>query len=112
STTTNGTGLGSAKLRRHLLDCYAELTVSVDAVGPVHDRLRGWAGGYASLERNVLQLAKEKQARRGGPLLRANVLLMRETIPGFEDLCFKLADWGIEEITFNQLGGNDRPEFY
>jgi hypothetical protein len=44
--------------------------------------------------------------------LRANVLLMRETLAGFEQLCGELAGWGIEEITFNQLGGNDRPEFY
>jgi MoaA/NifB/PqqE/SkfB family radical SAM enzyme len=40
------------------------------------------------------------------------VLLMRETIADFEPLCTRLANWGIEEITFNQLGGNDRPEFY
>lgn len=30
----------------------------------------------------------------------------------FPALCEELASWGIQEITFNQLGGRDRPEFY
>ena len=112
STTTNGTCLSSPKVREHLLDCYSELTVSVDGIGIAHDNLRGWTGGYASLERNVMKLAKEKQTRGNGLVLRANVLLMRQTIGGLENLCLGLARWGIEEITVNQLGGNDRPEFY
>src|SRR5262249_15697407 len=52
------------------------------------------------------------RCRKHGPILKANVLLMRDTIAGFEQLCHRLAGWGIEEVTFNQLGGNDRPEFY
>jgi AdoMet-dependent heme synthase len=112
STTTNGTTLGAPEVRRHLLEHYAELTVSVDGIGAVHDRLRGWPGGFASLRRNVSALASEKRMAGGGPRLRANVVLMRDTVAGFERLCGELADWGIEEITFNQLGGNDRPEFF
>ena len=112
STTTNGTCLGSAKMRAHLIEHYSELTISVDAAGHLHDELRGWPGGYAYLQRNVSALAREKTIAGGGPVLRANVLLMRQTLPGFEQLCAELARWGIEEITFNQLGGNDRPEFY
>jgi hypothetical protein len=27
-------------------------------------------------------------------------------------LCREVAAWGVCELTFNQLGGNDRPEFY
>ena len=27
-------------------------------------------------------------------------------------MCYELADWGIDIITFNQLGGRDRPEYY
>ena len=49
---------------------------------------------------------------RHGPRLRANVVLMRNTIADFEALCMELAGWGIAEITFNQLGGRDRPEFF
>ena len=112
STTTNGTSLASPAVRAHLLEHYSELTVSVDAIGALHDQLRGWQGGYATLRRNVTALAEEKRARGQGPVLRANVLLMQETLAGFEQLCGELASWGIEELTFNQLGGNDRPEFY
>jgi AdoMet-dependent heme synthase len=112
STTTNGTRLKSAAVRAHVLEYYSELTISVDAVGKLYDELRGWPGGFESLARDVTKLGKEKRMRGRGPILRANVLLMRETLPRFEELCVRLADWGIEEITFNQLGGNDRPEFY
>jgi MoaA/NifB/PqqE/SkfB family radical SAM enzyme len=112
STTTNGTSLASTDVRTHLLEYYSELTVSIDALGSLHDSLRGWQGAFASLERSVTALAEEKRSCHRGPILRANVLLMRETIADFEPLCLRLANWGIEEITFNQLGGNDRPEFY
>jgi hypothetical protein len=37
---------------------------------------------------------------------------MRENIHAFEAFCMEIADWGIRELTFNQLGGIDRPEFY
>jgi MoaA/NifB/PqqE/SkfB family radical SAM enzyme len=112
SATTNGTTLGSAAVRNHVRDHYSELTVSVDGIGAVHDRLRFWPGGYAALRRSVRQLAEAKRTARRGPRLRANVILMRQTIAEFEPLCFELADWGMEEITFNQLGGRDRPEFF
>jgi MoaA/NifB/PqqE/SkfB family radical SAM enzyme len=111
STTTNGTPLASAAVRTHIVEHYSELTISVDGIGAVHDNLRGWHGGYAHLQRATRALHAERQARGRGPLLRANVILMRETIGEFDRLCGELADWGIEEITFNQLGGDDRPEF-
>jgi len=111
STTTNGTSLGSASVRSHILEHYSELTVSVDGIGGIHDALRGWRGGFAHLRRAIPRLVAEREVRGQGPLLRANVVLMRDTIGGFEALCAELADWGIDEITFNQLGGDDRPEF-
>jgi AdoMet-dependent heme synthase len=111
STTTNGTALGSGALRQHILDCYAELTVSVDGIGPVHDRLRAWPDGFVSLRGNVRRLALAR-IRDRRPLLRVNSVLMRGTIRGFPGLCRELAGWGIDEITFNQLGGIDRPGFY
>ena len=112
SATTNGTALGSASVRELILAYYTELTVSVDGVGSVHDGLRGWRGGYAALRDAVVQLAEAKRTNQHGPLLRANVVLMRQTLSEFEKLCVELAGWGIEEITFNQLGGRDRPEFF
>jgi MoaA/NifB/PqqE/SkfB family radical SAM enzyme len=111
STTTNGTSLGSAAVRAHISEHYAELTVSVDGIGRVHDDLRGWRGGFARLTRDVPMLIAERDARGHGPRVRVNVVLMRGTVTAFEALCDEVADWGIDEITFNQLGGQDRPEF-
>jgi AdoMet-dependent heme synthase len=112
SATTNGTTLGSPGARAHVLEHYAELTVSVDAVGPLHDELRGWSGGFTRLRRCLEALAADRVRVGAGPLLRVNVVLMRDTVTDFPALCRELARWGVEEITFNQLGGNDRPEFY
>ena len=112
SATTNGTTLRSAAVREHILAHYTELTVSVDGIGPVHDELRGWRGGYAALREAVMHLAEAKRQQQVGPRLRANVVLMRDTISDFAPLCLDLASWGLEEITFNQLGGRDRPEFF
>jgi MoaA/NifB/PqqE/SkfB family radical SAM enzyme len=112
STTTNGTPLVSASLRAHLVECYDELTVSVDAIGAAHERLRGWPGGYERLRRSVAALLEERRASGRGPRLRANVVLMRGNLAGFEALCGELAAWGVDEITFNQLGGVERPEFF
>lgn len=112
STTTNGTTLHRAETRRHLIEHYAELTLSVDGSAPKHDALRGKAGLFDQVRRAVLLLVQEKAAASRGPLLRANVVLMRDTISDFPALCHELAAWGLEEITCNQLGGIDRPEFY
>lgn len=112
STTTNGTTLGSPEVRRHLLDHYAELTVSVDARGDDHDRLRGSPGLYATLARNIRLLADEAVALAKPIKLRVNIVLMKQTVGTFAELCEEIAGWGIQEISFNQLGGNDRPEFY
>ena len=112
STTTNGTPLGSAVVRDHIIEHYSELTVSVDGIGTVHDDLRGWRGGFAHLRRVIPMLVAERQRHGRGPLLRVNVVLMRDTVGDFERLSSELADWGIDEITFNQLGGDDRPEYF
>lgn len=112
SATTNGTPLGSAVVRDHIIEHYSELTVSIDGLGTLHDDLRGWHGGFAHLRRMIPMLVTERLKRGCGPLLRVNVVLMRDTVGGFERLCSELADWGIDEITFNQLGGDDRPEFF
>ena len=74
--------------------------------------MRGWSGGFEKLRRRVPALAAEAKAT-GSPLkLRANIVLMHQTVAAFPALCEELASWGITELTFNQLGGRDRPEFY
>ncbi len=112
SLTTNGTRLHHSDVRALLVEHYAEITISVDGDGAAHDKLRGKPGLYDALARAVKRLAADKRAAGKGPRLRANVVLMRHTIAGFAGLCRDLTGWGIEEITFNQLGGADRPEFF
>ena len=112
SATTNGTALCSATAREHVLAHFAELTFSVDGIGSAHDELRGQPGNFAALREAAVWIAGTKRRQSHGPRLRANIVLMRQTLSRFEELCLELAGWGIEEITFNQLGGRDRPEFF
>ena len=111
SATTNGTTLGQAKAQDLVLRLFAELTVSVDGFADFHDPMRGWAGGFDKLRDAVKALATRRQSR-AALRLRANVVLMRQNLHAFPSLCEALSDWGIDEITFNALGGRDRPEFY
>jgi radical SAM protein with 4Fe4S-binding SPASM domain len=49
----------------------------------------------------------------GAPLkLRVNTVLMRQNVAYFAELCETLASWGVDEISYNPLGGRDRPEFF
>ncbi len=112
SATTNGSTLGSPSVRRHLCEAYKELTISVDGLSSFHDPMRGWPGGFAKLRLWVPTLASEARALGSRLKLRANVVLMRQNVADFAELCAELAAWGITEITYNQLGGRDRPEFY
>ncbi|MCW4455535.1 radical SAM protein [Flavobacterium sp. MXW15] len=109
SATTNGTTLHRPGEVEAILASFDELTVSVDGLAATHERLRGWPGGWRRLAEGVRRLADARAPRFR---LRANVVLMRDTLPEFAELCGHLADWGMDEITFNQLGGRDRPEFH
>jgi MoaA/NifB/PqqE/SkfB family radical SAM enzyme len=112
SVTTNGTALASPAVRARLIADFAEVTVSVDGLEPFHDAIRGWRGGWTALARGVRALADETRRAGGGPRLRANVVVMRDNVGQLEPLADALAGWGVEELTINQLGGNDRPEFH
>ncbi len=112
SLTTNGTTLGSAKVRQLLLDRFDEITLSIDGFEDVHDGLRGWRGAFEKLRVGISKLREERESMGVSCRLRANIVLMRRNLGRFAELCHTLADWGIEEITFNQLGGRDRPEFF
>ncbi len=112
SATTNGTPLGSPDLGRHLLDHYAELTVSLDSPDTVHDALRGWPGGFASLRTNLRTLAHARSAQHRPLRLRINTVLLRATLPSFPALAREIATWGVDELTFNLLGSRDRPAYF
>ncbi|MEK7326340.1 MAG: radical SAM protein, partial [Chloroflexota bacterium] len=110
--TTNGTALKSESVRRHLVEDFDQLTISIDGLGAFHDRGRDAPGLFEQLRLNILSLREMKISAGRGPLLRVNTILMRDNIGAFEQLCETVAAWGIEELTFNALGGRDRPEFF
>lgn len=112
SATTNGSSLGNARARRHILDHYEEITFSLDGFADFHDAMRGRAGAYARLEAGVRALCAERAATGARLKMRINVVLMRDNIADFADLCREVAGWGVDEVSFNQLGGRDRPEFW
>ncbi|GAA4013215.1 hypothetical protein GCM10022280_09240 [Sphingomonas swuensis] len=112
SITTNGTTLGAPRVRAELIRRYREVTISIDGLADFHDTMRGWPGAFAKLAQNVPALIAERDQAGASLKVRANVVLMRENIAQFETLCRNLSDWGVDEISFNQLGGRDRPEFF
>ncbi|PJG46277.1 hypothetical protein CAF53_18960 [Sphingobium sp. LB126] len=112
SLTTNGTRLCSPRVRAQLVRHYREITVSVDGVADFHDAMRGWWGAFDKLSQTLPALVAERDAAGARLKVRVNVVLMRDNIAAFPALCRVLAGWGVDEISFNQLGGRDRPEFY
>lgn len=107
--TTNGLLLASPETRRLLIETHEQATISIDGLAAFHDRVRGQPGLFARLQAIV---AAFRQEAPGCVLLRVNTVLMRGNIGGFAEFCEEMAEWGFDELTFNQLGGNDRPEFY
>jgi MoaA/NifB/PqqE/SkfB family radical SAM enzyme len=106
--TTNGWQLSSRALIEHLAQNYSEVTISVDGMARFHETARGAPGLWERLRGAVGELRdpRYRQGRPGGgPLLRANTILMRSNLCDFEALCEAVAGWGIEEVTFNALGG-------
>jgi MoaA/NifB/PqqE/SkfB family radical SAM enzyme len=110
--TTNGTAIKSAEARQRLVDDFAELTISMDGLGPIHDELRGAPDLFEQLRASLKSLRDLKSRLARGPRLHVNTILMRDNIFAFEDLCREVAGWGVEQLTYNALGGRDRLEFY
>ncbi len=111
--TTNGRGLADRRRLRWVTDALDEITVSLDGPPRLHDELRGRAG----LGELVLRAIRELRAERGSggghaPLVRVNTVLLRRNVDAFGELCELVASAGADELTFNALGGNDRPEFF
>lgn len=109
--TTNGTHLW-----RHLdliTKHYSLITLSLDGPSNFHDALRGAPGLTADLQTAVREIKNRKESDGVGPEIRVNTVLMRSNLCGFGELLAKLCGWGVDSVTFNALGGWDRPgEFY
>ena len=110
--TTNGTALSQAAVRRRLVEDFDELTLSVDGPPALHDRLRAAPGLHAQLRAGVARLRELKERAQRGPRLRVNMVLMHDNVRLLEEVGHTAAAWGVEELTFNALGGRDRPEFF
>lgn len=110
--TTNGVPLESRAVRESLIEDYSVVTVSVDGTGEFHDAARNALGLFERIRHNVRILRAEADDAKSDLILRANTILMRGNVAAFELLCREVATWGITELTFNQLGGYDRPKFY
>jgi MoaA/NifB/PqqE/SkfB family radical SAM enzyme len=111
SVTTNGTALSDAARRQQLVEDFAEVTLSVDGDATAHDAVRG-AGQHAALRAVIEDLRDRKTALGRGPVLRANTVLRRSNLKELEALGSELARWGVEELTFNALGGEPEDPYF
>lgn len=107
--TTNGLALHNDSVRQTALKLFRQITVSVDGLAEHHDQLRKQSGMFQRLKETCALIQAERDPRR--TLLRVNTVLTRTNIDSFGEFCWQLCEWHIDEVTFNPLGGNDRPEF-
>jgi AdoMet-dependent heme synthase len=112
SVTTNGTRLGDPALRQRLIEDFAEVTLSVDGLGAVHDTVRDRPGLYVNLQAVLADLHARKAALGRGPVLRVNTVLRHSNVRALEALGEALAAVGVEELTFNPLGGEPGDPFF
>lgn len=110
--TTNGTSLDRDHIRATLIGHYSSVTISVDGFSDFHNFHRGEAGLFEKIKCSIGSMTKEISAANSPLKLRINTILMRSNLEDFESFCMEVADWGVEELTFNQLGGYERTEFY
>jgi MoaA/NifB/PqqE/SkfB family radical SAM enzyme len=108
--TTNGRALAEPAWRDFVLGGLDELTVSIDGLPAIHDELRGRAGAGEALFDALAGLRRERRGER--PLLRVNTVVMRRNVGSFAAFARRVAEAGADELTFNALGGADRPEFF
>jgi MoaA/NifB/PqqE/SkfB family radical SAM enzyme len=84
----------------------------VDGLAPFNDRVRAFPGGFARVESVVKKLIAERGTNQQRPLIRINTVLMHDNLRSFPEFASEVASWGIDELSFNQLGGVERPEFH
>ena len=110
SITTNGRSLSTPATRALLLDCFDEVVISVDGLQEHHDWCRGEPGLWQQVLAGTRLLVNERTSH---PLtIKINTILTHRNIACFEEFCAELCDWGVDALSFNQLGGIARPEFF
>jgi len=112
SMTSNAGRMGAPGLAEFVAGYFDEVTFSLDSADlDRHDLLRGSPGNGRAVKEGIQTLVRLRSGR-SFPTLRINTILMRQTIDRFADLCETAAAWGVDEISFNPLGGRDRPAFF
>lgn len=81
------------------------LTLSFDAIGQPHDRLRGLPGLYEKAERSLALLC---QARQWTPQLRVHacITLSQANADQVETTIARLAGWQLDQLELNRLRGS------
>ncbi|MFN7875982.1 MAG: hypothetical protein ACK5PB_11730 [Pirellula sp.] len=110
SVTTNGLKLASDLVRSFALSHFYEITISIDGLEPHHDLMRSCPGMFLRLKKIVEKIHRERNTAR--TRLRVNTVLTEFNMSSFPEFCRQMAQWGFDELTFNPLGGNDRPDFF
>ena len=110
SVTTNGLSLASDSVRSFALSYFNEITISIDGLETHHDFMRGCPGMFQRLKSVVEKIRQEREP--GQNRLRVNTVLTEFNASSFPEFCRQMALWGFDELTFNALGGNDRPAFF
>jgi MoaA/NifB/PqqE/SkfB family radical SAM enzyme len=72
--------------------------------------MRQFPGLFERLRGAVEQLRSRQAVQT--PWLRVNTILTKQNVDSFRLFCETMAGWGFDELTINQLGGNDRPEYF
>lgn len=112
STTTNGLLLNTKERRDGVIKNFSEIVFSMDGFAFCSDRIRKYDGYFEAVNKAIADIVREKNARGVNLSVKVNTILLREDIDSFEPFCEYLAGLGVDGLTFNQLGGYDRPEFY
>jgi MoaA/NifB/PqqE/SkfB family radical SAM enzyme len=112
STTTNGLSLSAPEIRADVIKYFSEIVFSLDGLPAFNDRVRNFPGHFDTVAENIAALKLEMKRTNSALAIKVNTILMRGNIEHFEPFCERLREFGVSELTFNQLGGFDRPDFY
>ncbi|MCI7766405.1 MAG: radical SAM protein [Oscillospiraceae bacterium] len=111
SATTNGTLL-SESIIRDICGLFSEIVISLDSFEACNDDVRQLAGHFSMVSDKIRLLDRIRRETGSGLKIKVNTILMRRNISDFESFCQFLAGLGVDEVTFNRLGGYDRPDFF
>lgn len=111
SATTNGIALDKKKLS-DINSYFSEIVFSLDGFEMHSDAVRQFDGYFRTVTEKIRLLDQMRIDSESGLKIKVNTILMKRNVSDFEKFCEYLAEIGVDEVTFNRLGGYDRPEFF